>query len=332
MHFEQTVFLRLILHDGNLRNAHSWFNAFEAKSENLDNRPRGPQFSTFLRGVVDLIATNNHNYPSTFEHDFDRLRLLQLDFQSCLTETACRETFIETLHQLGQTRLPSAKVCDGLLARILYLITGPGSSPSPSPVQHAKDVALEIVRECYEISGNRSLPSDAHLHETETRLLEYWNQASAVFDELQDDISTDLAELVDQEVRVIMHKSPLQMLNHLNPPPPHISVSQLHLQRQPWAPESRFQSSLLSIAKRVAHIAVLHWRVWAPILYEQPWGPDGLVRRAGSAGAGAAQEGGVGVSMTGTGMAGVVGVQEDGKRRTGACERRDEKEGNEAIS
>lgn len=283
VHFEQKAFLRRIPHDENLINARSWFQTPGSKSGAQKNLPRGHRFSDFLRGVVDIIASKLPSYPSTFEHDFDRLRLLQQDFQSCLTQAACRQIFIETVLDLVHSRIPPPETCDGLLTRISSLITT--TELKSDFGTQARDVALEIARESHSVCGQRSLPSDSLLEKIEDRLVGFWNQGSGLFREIEKFLATDLVHLVDREVEAIVNLAPLQILNHLNPPPFPISNSPLQQQQQQqqqWGRDEQLQNGLIGIAKRTAHIAVLHWRVWGPILYEGPWGrkSDESLRRS----------------------------------------------------
>ncbi|MCJ1468640.1 hypothetical protein MMC07_007269 [Pseudocyphellaria aurata] len=283
VHFEQEVFLRRIPHDENLRSAHSWFQPLGSKFGTQNDQSRGRRFSDFLRGVVNIIASKLPSYPSTFEHDFDRLRLLQQHFQSCLTQAACRQIFIETVLDLAHSRLPSPETCDGLLIRISSLITT--TEPKSDFEMQARAVALEIAREAHLVCGQRSLPSDPLLEKIEDRLVRFWSQGSALFRELAQFLVTDLIHLVEREVEAIIDLAPLQILNHLNPPPFPISTSPLHQQQQQqqhWGRDEQLQNGLIGIAKRTAHIAVLHWRVWGPILYEGPWGrkSDESLRRS----------------------------------------------------
>lgn len=273
VHFEQKVFLRRIPHDETLKNAHSWFQSPGSKSGAQNTQPRAHRFADFLSGVVRIIATKCPNYPPTFEHDFDRLRLLQQDFQSCLTQVACRQIFIQTAHELGHNPPSLPETCDGLLTRISSLIATTEVKSDSS--KQAKDVALEIARESYSVCGQSSLPSDSLLEKIEGRLVGFWSQRSGLFREIEDFLATDLMNLVDREVEAIIDLAPLQILNHLNPPPFPISNSHLQqqqLQQQHWGRDEQLQNGLVGIAKRTAHIAVLHWRVWGPILYEGPWG------------------------------------------------------------
>lgn len=274
IHFEQKAFQRRIPQEPSLIHVRSWFQASNFIPGPQANGFPAAQFSTFLTAFTQLITTNCGKCPLTFEHDFDRIRVLQLDYQFCITQAACGQTFIETLHQLGHNRLPLAKNCDDLLNRISSLITS-GESKIDA-MKRAKDVALEIVRESYAVCNLKDLPSDELLEVTETRLLKSWNPCSTRFQHFDECLSANLIEFVNQEVEAIVNLTPLQILNHLNPPPFPLSHSHCQQQHQwqHWARDEKLQNGLLSIAKRIAHIAVLHWRVWAPILYQQPWSLD----------------------------------------------------------
>ncbi len=274
--FEQKAFLRRIPKEPNLRNACCWFDAAEPKSNAEDNEPRAPQLSTFLKGVVNIIVNNQSHYPSTFEHDFDRLRLLQRDFQTCLVKAACNQVFIENLHRLGHNRLPSPENRSALQSRLASLINTADSRSNL--YSQASAVALEIVRECHSISDNQSLPSIDSIDDTERRLLRSWKSGSSAHQELESILKADFATLLDEEVDIIKSLEPVQILNHFKPPTlPIIAPSrppryqQSHLQELPWGRDEHLQNGLLCMAKRTAHIAILHWRVWLPILYEQPW-------------------------------------------------------------
>lgn len=272
--YEQKVFLQRIPKESNLRNACSWF---ESRTEaEADNYLRAPQLSTFINAVVDLVVSNHSHYPSTFEYDFDRLRLLQLDFQNCLAQAACSQAFIECLGQLGHDRLPSTETITTLHLRICSL-TAAADSRSDLCKQ-ANAVALEIVRECHSICGYKSLPSASRVDSTERRVLEYWTPGFPAFQELVSILKADFALLLDEEVKTIKTMDPIEILSYLNPPPsPAFAPSRsprehlLSYQELPWGRSEHLDESLLNMAKRTAHIAILHWRVWLPILYEQPW-------------------------------------------------------------
>lgn len=272
--YEQRVFLQRIPKESNLRNACSWFES--RREAEADNYLRAPRLSTFIKAIIKLVVSNHPHYPSTFEYDFDRLRLLQLDFQNCLTQAACSQAFIECLGHLGHDRLPSIETITTLHLRICSLIAAADSRSDLC--KQANAVALEIVRECYSICGKKSLPSASRVDRTERRVLECWTTGSPAFQELESTLKADFALLIDKEVKTIKSMDPIEILSYLNPPPsPAFASSRsprehlLSYQELPWGRSEHLEESLVNMAKRTAHIAILHWRVWLPILYKQPW-------------------------------------------------------------
>ena len=74
---------------------------------------------------------------------------------------------------------------------------------------------------------------------------------------LRTSLAMDLADKVDDEVSAIGDLTPEQLTRRLLP-------------RQPGFEVRSESEALVHIAKRIAHIAELHWRVWGPILYQRP--------------------------------------------------------------
>lgn len=274
VNYEQKVFLQRIPQDSNLRNACSWF---ESRTDaEADNSLRSPKMSTFTNAVIELVVSNHPHYPSTFEYDFDRLRLLQLDFQNCLTQAACSQAFIECLGRMGHDRLPSTETITTLHLRICPLTAAADSRPDLH--KQANAVALEIVRACYSICGIESLPSASRVDRTEKGILECWTPGSQAFQELELTLKANFALLINEEVKTIKSMDPIEILSYLKPgPSPAFAPSRspreplLSSQAFPWGRSEHLEESLVNMAKRTAHIAILHWRVWLPILYEQPW-------------------------------------------------------------
>ena len=150
--------------------------------------------------------------------------------------------------------MPPSNSYSRMLTRILALIDGRGRR---NPAACNREVALEVVQEAYNLCSFKTLPDERLVTLAQLHLQQATNLTSTVYGETRDLLGNDLADLVDQEVKELLNLTPLQMLNHLNPGPLGSETTcGMH--------------GLSNIAKRTAHIAVLHWRIWAPILYEQP--------------------------------------------------------------
>lgn len=257
VHFQQKMFLSRLPQEPNLRNAYAWISPPDM-TEDQDKRANVPSMDIFLRGVVDLVATHCLSLPATFEYDFERLRVLQTDFQTCLKKAACRQIFIDTLRVLDRHQPSPPDHCENPADRISTFASGLNLAHNPS--NHIQDIALEIVSEAYKACGTPTLPSEALLATTELHLRSAWDPKSPAFATQATILGNELSDLVHDIAASVADLTPLQLLHHLNP---------LH----PSAPQPDQRSTPLDLARRIAHIAILHWRVWAPILYlQQPWG------------------------------------------------------------
>ena len=171
-----------------------------------------------------------------------------------LYQEACNQAFADTLQRLGWIGMPPSESYSRMLTRILALIDGRSRR---NPAAYNREVALEVVKEAYHLYNFKLLPDERLVTLAQLHLQQVTTLTSSVYGETRDLLGNDLADLVDQEVKDLLSLTPLQMLNHLNPGPLNSETAcGMH--------------GLSNIAKRTAHIAVLHWRIWAPILYEQP--------------------------------------------------------------
>ncbi len=272
--FQQKVFLYRIEREPDLRNAHSWFRTpRELDRENifswfhsldlLDARDEVVRsgLALFMNAVVDLIVSNNSKFPATFEYDIQRLHRLQVEFQECVRMVTYCVIFIKSIEHLGLIASPSREVCEKL-TRDLADLTADLEAPVGSAA-HFEAITLEIVRQAHRYVGNHSLPSDWLLKEMEGTLRQARNPHSIEFHQVQAILYNDLYDLVEQHVIATINLRPWSIIDRLNPLP-----------SDPYAPEEMVD--LPVVARRLAHILVLHWRVWAPILYERPVGhfPD----------------------------------------------------------
>ncbi|KAK4694016.1 hypothetical protein P7C71_g3487, partial [Lecanoromycetidae sp. Uapishka_2] len=254
--FEQQDFLRRIAEGWNPSEAHAWL------SNEQRERSLSSGSSTFIAALADLISQDADRLPPTFTLDYVRLRTLQADFHSLKYRTACLETLKATLKNLKWTGAIPQSSYDNLFARI-FALSSNEVLKNPHP-QNISDAALEVVREAYKLSRNDRVPDKEDLTFAQDYLRDSCEGNNGVFEELEGSLGDRLHKLVEQEIDTIGNLTPVQIINH-------------------YAPQSKSvneRNDLLSMAQRIAHIAVLHWRIWAPMIYKQPLGPrfeEGLV-------------------------------------------------------
>lgn len=94
----------------------------------------------------------------------------------------------------------------------------------------------------------------------ETMLSDACTPTSCDFEFLTRHLIAQLKDLVANEVQAIKNLSPVQILNR------HTAQAKRSRVKSRVVEEP---AMLRNMAQRLAHIAVLHWRVWAPILYRR---------------------------------------------------------------
>lgn len=264
IHFEQKIFLREISNGLDLTNVRAWFQVVEPETEIQASQPF-ESLSAFIRGTIDMIVGGYGSVPPTFRFDVDRIAILQMEFDLSRKQSACGQVFVNTLNGLGSRGLPPPQAYNTLLYRISAIAEYPRLRTLQP--QAFRDIALEIVRAAYELTGNTHLPEQILIEDTTNALLHRWDEKTTVFQELHNALHEKLIRLVDQEMAAVKDKTPLQILNYFNPTP----ASSPAINPYDTVPVILdVRGSLQGVAKRIAHIATLHWRVWAPILYEQP--------------------------------------------------------------
>ena len=265
IHFEQKNILREISSGLDLTNVRSWFQHVE--SETTIQAPQSPEsrLSAFTYRTIDLIVDGCGSVPPTFRYDVDRIAILQIELDLFCKQLLCGRVFVKTLEALGSFGLPPEHSLKNLLCRISAFAEFPQFNYGQLPV--VTNIALEIVRAAYQCTGNESLPRETLVEATAKLLVHAWDEETDEFQEVRSMLRECLRKSVSQEMAAVMDKTPLQTLNHFDP------VLARRPSMVPYDPSQGAQiehDNLPNIAMRIAHIAALHWKVWAPMLYEQP--------------------------------------------------------------
>ena len=250
---EQQDFIQRIGKGWNVRQAQTWF-AKERK-----DRKHFSGLHTLAASVTNLVMTNCDILSPTFTLDYIRLRTLQTQIQDLIFQADCRWTFEEVLDLLGWKGSISRFSYNALFARIAAVSSESGTRGCS--VQQTENVVLEIVREAYRLCNVQGVPSSEDMEFARSNLVYASDPTTTVFKVLHRYLEEDLWEMVEEEVETIKDFTPMQMSTRYLPEfsvhtPPQHAISQ--------------QADLLRVAQQIAHISVLHWRVWAPILYDQP--------------------------------------------------------------
>ena len=217
------------------------------------------RLKTFSRRVLAIIASTPNApiatiAPKTFTFDMDRLQALRNKYQGCVYQDFYIEALLQNLRILGYSGTPPLSVCNDLLVRISNLASS--RRTIDGCYNELARAALEIVRRAYEVCNRTDLPEEETVQNTITFIQRAQNAKSAIRQDLDKHLSHTLQMLVDQQLETIYDLSPLQILNH-------------YAHQRFSADQYESQEALQHIANQIAHITVLHWRIWSPILYLQ---------------------------------------------------------------
>ena len=207
--------------------------------------------------ITQLITCNADHLPPTFTLDYVRLRALQARFEALMHQASCRWTFEEIVQSLGSRQSIPMFAYHDLYHRVAIITSD--EEASRKPFEQTSNVALEIVRAAYKLCKISKLPSTGDIKFSESSLDQARDVETKVYQNLRSYLAEDLQYLVEDEVLNIENLTPMQISNRYHSPGAFI------------APRSRqitVEMEMLQMAQMIAHISVLHWRVWAPLLYE----------------------------------------------------------------
>lgn len=244
--YEQSQILDRIAAGWSISHERRWFEAGYSHPENED------RFSMFKENLISLVVSHTSYIPLTFTGDYDRLRALQHDFRLCHYHAASVAAFRATLHQLGYRGSPSFQAQVQSMQNIWAIITSLGESFTFGT---HRAVILQIATEACRVCSISAIPEPETLYVTTLSFQQALDQSGAVKKRVWD----ELARVVHMEVETIFNMIPLEILNRYDPGP-----------ALPGEDLRTKELSLDALAKRTAHVIVLHWRVWAPVLYNQP--------------------------------------------------------------
>lgn len=250
--FEQKEFLGWISDGWDPSQAKAWF------THEQQTRSPARGVLRIAPAVTDMIISNAKTLPPTFTLDYTRLQILQTHFERLMHHASCCWAFEEVVYSLGWHGTIRKSTYNDLFARISIITSDPESRCNPH--QQTSDIALEIVRAAYGLCNIVRLPSQVDVELSEYSLDYACDVTTGVYRDLHAYLAEDLRDSVQEEVESIKDLTPMQISNRYTPS---ASIRSLQQDNTP-------QTELLRMAQLIAHISVLHWRVWGPILYELP--------------------------------------------------------------
>ena len=219
----------------------------------------------FVCGLVELCTTPAPRLPLTLKHDASRLRAIQQELHDEIHFRICRNVFRSIVSHLHSPNAQSPhrhppKTARFSISRISDLLDGDHDHDNAVDIWRAQidSIALDIARQAFCAVDRDDSALNADLFSQVRRvLLKSFDTESAE--------QTQAHLLMSQLQRTVLDQTAL--FDPLSPL--EISEQQKHYQqaRPGGSHHRRAAPDLDDISRRLAHITIIHWRVWRNLAY-----------------------------------------------------------------
>lgn len=209
-----------------------------------------------FQGLSELLLQfdDPEGFPETFIYDSERLWRLRASLQNLINLEISWYIFESYVHTQKRYLSIPAELYSTFRSRIWSLMEENEDCRRESPrcPKNIRYIALEVARfACVACCGDDVVSDDA-IVPIERALETHLSNASELFQYFRNSMQEKLLRDSFEFARRYLNMSPLA-----------ICESQRNFPQSPSQLEYDFER----IAAKLAHIGVLHWRVWAPILY-----------------------------------------------------------------
>lgn len=249
--------------------ARTWYLSIPKQVTDLSREAEDRAFfppAVLLRGLCELLLQFDEpaSYPQTFQFDLHRLWQLRVTLQHLIHIDVCW-SILEHLINRAECRASRRHIYSRFRSRISCLLdtsSDSGSDNLGTRLPNAANVALEIARLAHEARSGHASPKDVPnslITEAEKSIKRHLATESPVFRHYRGILRHELLTETYQLARKYINMSPL-------------AICESQRARVAAAPSmalgrTQRQREIVVIAMKLAHIGVLHWRVWGPLLY-----------------------------------------------------------------
>ncbi|KKK20019.1 hypothetical protein P175DRAFT_0496460 [Aspergillus ochraceoroseus IBT 24754] len=237
-----------------------WYQRLRERELRMENSPQTDSFGPLLllfQGISDFLLQfhNPDGFPETFVFDSDRLWQLRACLQNVISLDICWFIFESYVHSQKRYLSAPAQTYATFRSRIGSLMEENEDCARGSSqwLKNVRCISLEIARFASAACCGDATISDDIITPIEAALEWHLSNESGLFQCFQGSLREKLLESTFRTAKKYLNMSPLA-----------ICESQRH---HPHTVADHQHYSVERISMRLAHIGVLHWRVWAPILY-----------------------------------------------------------------
>ena len=238
--------------------ARSWYQALRDQELQNTDKPVDSFWpvSVLFHGISEFLLQfdNPESFPETFLYDSERLWILRTSLQNLINLEISWYIFETYIHVQKRYISVPPELYSTFWSRIWSLMeeNKDGNRESPRCPKNIRYIALEIARFASATCSSDDVVSDDVIMPIERKLEAQLSSASDLFQYFQNSTREKLLKDTFGFARRYLNMSPLA-----------ICESQRNFPQSP----SQLEFDAERIGAKLAHIGVLHWRVWAPILY-----------------------------------------------------------------
>lgn len=225
-------------------------------------------FAQFLQALVALITNSGKRIPGPLNLERNRIQSLRNAFQKAIFLHACLKTFCLVANRHNRAGHVKADQIQSLVKQVKII----RDDPTLCTREQRECAAIAIVREAYRACGKLDLPTDEDFQYALLSLEAFTDKASPFYEKTRARTVQNLTILVQHEVEALKNLNTVQIARR---------YEQRHATGCWRRGAYHFAVSHVpgeELVCKIAHMAILHWRVWAPIAYckEEPrWSSDG---------------------------------------------------------
>ncbi|GAM84266.1 hypothetical protein ANO11243_022600 [Dothideomycetidae sp. 11243] len=241
--------------------ARRWFN--REHSRHLSGNTQPDKIRVFVAALFKALLSQSSvsSLPETFSLDSDRLRAMRADLHNIIYTNICLEAFNTDLC-LSVSEETREKAKKKFLTTLPSLV-----GDSRRFVDCASNIAVEIVRQALEAERS-DIKFDARRTElTEGRLECELVSNSLHFNKQAKSLYATFAPKLERMVRENLPLTPLTLHDRMFAP----AQSPVTLGSSAVADKaaaSVHSKSIDAVLGRICHVAVLHWHIWSPLVYD----------------------------------------------------------------
>jgi DNA-binding transcriptional ArsR family regulator len=252
--FEQSLFAPQIKMGLHIDMARTWIRDI-LKRGGSDTAASTSGLAIVADGIINDVVRMKP-LPTTFNFDTRQLWLLKRAIIAHKRLRSAHRLFISDMSETDST-VNISDLLNSTMENFISIFHGLADPTSPESLEI---LALEYCRAICKAAKCKCSISEDLLSATAAALSDLWNPTKSAYLVQEKWLCEDITRRVHRQLSIIKGMSAFQLLCHQRERERHISPA--------TGENFKYLCNVELISERLAHLAVVHWRTWGPLLYE----------------------------------------------------------------